>query len=117
MKVSRRTMFGGATALAATAVVPSVAQAAIGGGGDRARLAARLASGEAIEGEHFEFFDGKPVMLGGDQTFKLRNCKFTWHGKAPGGYLGFARKNHGEMTDCRFEHASGATKAMTIRKI
>lgn len=110
-------MFGGATALAATAVVPSVAMATVTGGGDRARLAAALAKGAPIENEHFEFFDGKPVMIGGDAPFRLRNCKFTWHGKAPGGYLGFTRRNSGEMIDCRFEHASGAKRAMVIRKI
>ena len=117
MKVSRRTMFGGVTALAATAVIPSAAVAAVTGGGDRARLAAALAKGGTIENQHFEFFDGKPVTLGGAQRFRLKGCRFTWHGKAPGGYLAFARKNSGEMSDCRFEHASGTTRPMTIRKI
>ncbi|HQV03695.1 MULTISPECIES: hypothetical protein [unclassified Novosphingobium] len=116
MKVSRRTVFGSAAAAAAAAVVPSVASAAVANG-DRKRLADKLARGEMIENEHFEFFDGKPVMIGGPAKFRLRNCRFTWHGKAPAGYLAFTRQNSGEMANCVFEHASGAARPMTIRKI
>jgi hypothetical protein len=116
MKVSRRAVFGGAAVAAAAMVVPSAASAAVGNA-DRRRLADRLARSEMIENEHFEFFDGKPLTLGGAATFRLRNCRFTWHGKAPAGYLAFTRQNSGEMADCLFEHASGATKSMTIRKI
>ncbi len=116
MKVSRRTVFGGAAVAAAAVIVPSAASAAIDNA-DRKRLADRLARGGLIENEHFEFFDGKPVTLGGAAPFRLRNCRFTWHGKAPGGYLAFTRQNSGEMANCLFEHASGAARPMTIRKI
>jgi hypothetical protein len=101
MKVSRRTVFGGAAVAAAAVIVPSAASAAIDNA-DRKRLADRLARGGLIENEHFEFFDGKPVTLGGAAPFRLRNCRFTWHG---------------EMANCLFEHASGAARPMTIRKI
>lgn len=116
MKISRRTAFGGAAAAAAAAIVPAAATAAVISA-DRKRLADMLARGEVIQNEHFEFFDGKPVVLGGDTAFQLRNTRFTWHGKAPRGYLAFTRRNSGEVANCLFEHVGGATRPMTIRKI
>lgn len=116
MQVSRRKVLGGAAVASAVVAVPSVASAATVSP-DRKRLADMLSSGKVIDGEHFEFFDGKPVTIGGDVAFRLRNCRFTWHGKAPVGYLAFARQNTGELANCLFEHASGAARPMTIRKI
>lgn len=116
MKVARRTIFGGAAAAMAAAIIPATASAAVDGA-DRKRLTDMLARGEVIENEHFELFDGKPVMLGGATRFQLRNTRFTWHGKQPKGYLAFTRQNTGELADCVFEHASGAARPMKIRKI
>ncbi|MFM5895145.1 MAG: hypothetical protein ACKOQM_12050 [Novosphingobium sp.] len=115
IKVSRRSVVGGAAVMVAATAAPA-AMAAVGDAG-RQKLAARLANGGVIENEHFEFFDGKPVMLGGSARFELRNCRFTWHGKKPAGYLAFARQNSGEVANCLFEHASGAARPMIIRKI
>lgn len=116
MKVARRTVFGGAAAAMAAAIIPATASAAVVGA-DRKRLNDMLARGEMIENEHFELFDGKPVVLGGATRFQLRNTRFTWHGKEPKGYLAFTRQNTGELADCVFEHASGAARPMKIRKI
>lgn len=116
MKVTRRTVFGGAVAVVAATAAPAAAMAAVSDAG-RKRLADRLASGGLIENEHFEFFDGKPVKLGGSARFELRNCRFTWHGKKPAGYLAFTRQNSGVVANCLFEHASGAERPMIIRKI
>lgn len=116
MKVARRTVFGGAAAAVAAAIIPATASAAVVGA-DRKRLTDMLARGEVIENEHFELFDGKPVVLGGATRFQLRNTRFTWHGKQPKGYLAFTRQNNGELTDCVFEHAAGAARPMKIRKI
>jgi hypothetical protein len=90
---------------------------AAGASADRKRLADLLARGAVIENEHFEFFDGQPVVLGGVQAFQLRNTRFTWHGKKPKGYLAFTRQNSGMVENCLFEHAGGAERPMAIRKI
>ncbi len=115
MALSRRKVFGGAAALAAVGAFSAPALAL--DSGDRARLADLLASGATIDGQRFSFYDGKPLMIGNTEAFKLRGCTFTWYGKAPKAFRGFNGKSAGRLQDCTFEHAEGTTRQMIIRKI
>ncbi len=118
MQLSRRKVFSGAIAVAASSALPGRALALASR--DRDRLTGLLASGATLDGQNFGFHDGKPLVIATDQAFKLRNCRFTWYGKQPAHFLSFAgKRNRGRMTDCTFEHAGlvGIAKRQIVRSI